>query len=427
MNQEQIDEMKQTLEAQNEELERISQSPLVYATFLQKDKDFSYVTDGGSVLRVMTPDFAIKPGSPVLLYKDTYQIVEAGKNLSIGAVTTIKEILQENQTSLVEINGHSTSVLNQFDSKKGDRVILDKSSMVVIANLGSDNKEYAPPAVPNVTWDDIGGQEHAKAEMIEAIDMPHKYKKEFAYYNKKPSKGVLLYGPPGCGKTMFGKAAANSLSKIYGQPAGFVYIKGPELMDKFFGESESKVRGLFASAREHYAQYGAPSVIFIDEADSLLATRGERFSGLDTIVTQFLTEMDGIEDSAAIVILATNRPEILDPAVIREGRIDRKVRVGRPSREATQEIFSLNLRNVPASEDKNEMAKNAADFLFQSEVVSNVSGAMIAGIVDRAISIALKRDIHSGKQSGLSMDDIGNAIEALELQEGTDELERKAA
>jgi SpoVK/Ycf46/Vps4 family AAA+-type ATPase len=273
--------------------------------------------------------------------------------------------------------------------------------------------------IPSVTWDDIAGQDEAKAQMIEAIELPFKHKELFAAYGKNPTKGILLSGPPGCGKTMLGKAAANSLGRMRGDheaKASFFYVKGSQLLSKWVGSAEKNVSSLFDKARQHKNQHGYPAVIFIDEADSILPDRNDEnaYRTAGSVVASFLTEMDGMQDSAAIIILATNRPGSIDPAIVREGRIDRKVVVARPSLEDGAKIISLNLGRSKISEGSTheDLARHAAREVYSPRRVYYsvetaagavpltlahlVNGAMLAAVVERAISVAIHRDIRNG-------------------------------
>jgi proteasome-associated ATPase len=303
--------------------------------------------------------------------------------------------------------------------EKGDRVVLDTSGSVILQNLGKDDERFRFTAETNVSWDDIGGLVEAKQQMIEVIELPHRNPELYEFYGKKPVKGVLLYGSPGCGKTMLGKATA----------------------------TEATIRQLFERARKHKAEFGYPAVIFIDEADAILGKRGTGISSdiERTIVPMFLTEMDGLEDSGAVVILATNRPDVLDPAVVRDGRIDRKIKITRPDRSGAVDIFELNLNGMPLNNGYSvkELAETGADQLFSKErVLYHVrlkgdnrmdltlgqicNGGMIAGIVDQATSTAMHRDIETGEPQGLRKEDIIGAVDAVFCQNlglnHTDEL-----
>lgn len=319
------------------------------------------------------------------------------------------------------------------DIKRGDEVLLHPKTMQIVEHLGKPPLEasrFAPDKIPNVTWDDIGGLEAAKSDMIEAIEMPHLNKDLFKHYNKKQIKGILLSGPPGCGKTMLGKAAANSLSKTYGKEnsrTGFLYVKGPEILNQYVGQTEQTIRDMFFDAQRHKEEHGYPAIIFLDEADAILAARGSRNIGIgNTIVPMFLTEMDGLEESSAIVIIATNRPDVLDPAIVRDGRIDRKIIVTRPSMENAVSILAMNLKNVPISKeyDRHTLAEDTAALIYSDDrFIGNdkylkdiVNGAMLANCVDIAVSFAIRRDIKSKKKTGLLPDDLIAGIDRIQAQ-----------
>lgn len=322
----------------------------------------------------------------------------------------------------------------------GDEVLLHPKTFQIVEHLGRPPLEvsrFAPDSVPNVLWSDIGGLEEAKSDLIEAIELPHQNKALFKFYGKKPIKGILLSGPSGCGKTMLGKAAATALSNIYGKEkahTGFLYIKGPEILNQFVGQTEQTIRDMFFDAKRHREEHGYPAIIFLDEADAILAARGTRNVGIgNTIVPMFLTEMDGLEESGAIVIIATNRPDVLDPAIVRDGRIDRKVTVTRPAKPEGAEILQLNLKNVPLQDDTIvELATKAADIIYADQVLQTiVSGAMLANCVQIAVSQAVRRDIQNKekKGKGIILDDLVASINRLKKQgaEVQHELEKANA
>ena len=393
----------------------------------------------GKAVDVMYPeDQKLNVGDTVLINGMTMGIVESLGRMeaSSGTVLHVKSV-SELSTEL-DIDGRTVSVLRAgVEVKRGDRVILDQTGTFISRNLGQEESHHRVSRPTGVTWDMIGGLERAKQEMIEAVELPHTRPDVFKFYGKKPPRGVLLYGPPGCGKTMLGRAAAHALATIYGLcDSGFFYVKGPELLTMWVGATEEKIRALFNQAKLHKEKHGFPGVIFIDEADALLGRRGaSTVSHMEsTVVPMFLTEMDGIEESSAIVILATNRHDTLDPAVLRDGRIDRKIRVGRPGLQETEQILKLNLSGVPLHNGytTDELAKECALSLFSEKRVvlkvktdkqarnmllcHAVNGALVAGVVEKAVSSAMRRDLSTkkGRPQGVKTEDLMAAIDMAE-------------
>jgi len=310
----------------------------------------------------------------------------------------------------------------------GDRVCLDPSGSVALQNLGREKARFTVSNFRALTWDEIGGLEEAKEALREAVEYPTKYAETYRAYGQSPSKGVLLYGPPGCGKTLLARAVATSVG-AEGEN-GFIYVKGGEILSKWVGESEQTVRSIFDRARDYYRKSGKMAVVFIDEADALLGARGEGMGDgrlTSTLVPTFLAEMDGLEDSGAFVILSTNRPNTLDPAIVRDGRIDRRVRVGRPSKESTADIFRLAFRGRPCA-DVEALVALATDYahddkhaLYELNFEEGVpqefvrlrdmlSGAVIEGFVKRAAAMAIRRDRGTENTPAITWCDIESAI-----------------
>lgn len=397
----------------------------------------------GKFLEVLLPkDKTINPGDTVTVVAETMQIVDVASVQVGGNIGFLRRVIDE---TFSEVD-YESSVRVVFNGKfgqlldKGDRVVLDGTASVVVRNLGKEDERFSFTTETNVSWEDVGGLAEAKRQMIEAVELPHTNPEIFKFYGKRPIKGILLYGAPGCGKTMLGKATATALARIYngnGSSSGFIYIKGPEILDRFVGVAEATVRQIFQRARKHKQTYGYPAVIFIDEADAILAKRGSGVSSdvERTIVPMFLTEMDGLEESGALVILATNRSDILDPAVVRDGRIDRKIKIERPTKDGALEIFKLNLKGVPLNNgySRGELATLGAEELFnpkrilyqvstRSQGVCNftlghiVNGGMIVNTLEQATSIAMHRDLGKRKPEGLRKDDLVAAVDAIERQ-----------
>jgi proteasome-associated ATPase len=379
---------------------------------------------GGAALEINLP-VGCRVGDQVKIIVETSQAVsKADEPLVFGPVVTV-ERTENGRCYFESTGGGQQQSANLAEAmpfpQPGDRVQLDQSGTVALLNLGRDKSKFSLENAPSITWDDIGGHDECKEAIREAIEYPKAFAETYKAYGQKPSKGILLYGPAGTGKTLLAKAAANSVGDGGG---AFIYVKGAELLSKWVGESESTVRSLFARAREHKKLTGNVAVIFIDEADALLGVRGG--GGIvsamtSTIVPSFLAEMDGVEDSSAFVILATNRPDTLDPAIVRDGRIDRRIRVGRPDRKSTVDILHLAMRGR-LCENFETLAPKVAD-LLHSDLLrlyqigfddghdyvrfrDLLSGAVIAGVVNRATAIAIRRDRATQEHRGIQLADL---------------------
>jgi len=406
----------------------------------------------------------LKLGDKVKANLQTKQIVERVDQVQpIGPTATVVRSINDATIELM-LGGDKIIALQgpkivEVDDKgetmerlpeEGDRVQLDRSLSIVVRNLPRDNemRHKVDAASLTITFDDIAGVEDAKEALREAVEYPFTHKELYKFYNKQPPKGVLLHGPPGCGKTMLGKAVARLLATLHGAQAiesGFIYVKGPELLDKWVGSTETQIRELFVRGKKHHEKHGYPAILFIDEADAILRERGtQRSCDMDkTIVPMFLSEMDGLNPSSCIVILATNRPNTLDPAVVRDQRCDKHIKVSRPDQESSVDYFMLHLRGIPLEQAPGQSeidafahaAASATAHLFSrnrtlydlTDGMKNmkfclsdaVSGAMIKGVVDEATTIAMKRNLANSpdqKPTGVTADDIIGAVESLYRQ-----------
>lgn len=408
-------ELKEALKEATEELERIASAGLSYGLVLSREDDKLVVSMDGKTARV-SPKGKTKPGDGVWLHPMTMQIVEPAQRLTMGVPSTVSHVSELG----LEIHGSAGPrfICNPLtDLNKGDRILVDPTQSIALGLIEKAPKPAFVPATRPVTWDEIGGHDEAKMLLREAIELPRQHPDIYKRFGKKPSKGILLHGPAGCGKTALARAVATSVGSHEG---GFLAIKGPEVLDPYVGVSEQTIRAVFRQAAEYKATHGREAVIFVDEAESLLAKRGAwgNYMG-QTIVPTFLTEMDGLEDSSAIVVLATNRPDILDPAVVRDGRIDHKIEIKRPTQKDAQRIFEIYLEAVPRGNvDHKKLACDASEILYS---VHNQhlphSGAMIESIVDKAKSHALRRVIKGIKPNGLCQDDVFSAIAQTRTQE----------
>ena len=448
-----MEQLRAQLREQGEFLEKLQTEPRLCATVVEVREDSMLTCSTAGLLDVELLEGA-KVGDRVMCVRQTMQALEVVHDEApTGTIITVERVTGH----IVEANligQPKTFVIprgpdgERAKIKAGERVVLDASLNFVIGSLGMPPAKHALPPKIGVTWDDIGGHAEAKDALREAIELPITHAALFKAYGKQPVKGVLLEGPAGCGKTALAKAAATSIAKAHGQTAteGFIYVKGPELLNKFVGQSEENIRNLFIAAKTHRVKHGYAAVVFIDEGDALLGKRDRsaNFSMNATVVPQFLAEMDGLDDFSAMFIIATNRADMLDPAVTRDGRIDRKVRVGRPSREDARAIFEIHLRGRPlAGTDgdapKRKRRSDASSAELIERVIANlysdhrvirdaggglvlrlrdfVSGAMIArGVVEQASTAAIRRDIAGGvkEPSGITEEDLIWAIDRSE-------------
>ncbi|HEY9367428.1 proteasome ATPase [Streptomyces sp.] len=435
-------EARDQIVALKEEVDRLAQPPAGFGVFLQAIEDGTAdIFTGGRKLRVnVSPSVELEElrrGQEVML-NEALNVVEAMEYESVGDIVTLKEILEDGERALVI--GHTdeervvrlAEPLLDITIRPGDALLLEpRSGYVYEVVPKSEVEELVLEEVPDVDYGKIGGL-GGQIEMIrDAVELPYLYPDLFKEHELRPPKGILLYGPPGCGKTLIAKAVANSLAKkvaeVTGQPAGksyFLNIKGPELLNKYVGETERHIRLVFQRAREK-ASEGTPVIVFFDEMESLFRTRGSGVSSdvENTIVPQLLAEIDGVEGLENVIVIgASNREDMIDPAILRPGRLDVKIKIERPDAEAARDIFAKYLTSsLPLHSD--DLAEHggskdaAANGMIQSVVEQMYaeseenrflevtyangdkevlyfkdfnSGAMIQNIVDRAKKMAIK-------------------------------------
>jgi proteasome-associated ATPase len=388
---------------------------------------------------------SLRVGVPVDVHPQTGQIVKASQFIAYGQTGLVIAM----DDKLVQVNmpqGVVTTEYSMVPVQVGDKVVMDRSNHVILKKLPKDTRyKFDTQAV--LDWSDIGAQDAAKQELIAALETPYTNPDIFAAFNKAMVKGALLWGRPGNGKTLLGRAVAGALARMHGKQAqatGFIYIKGPEILDKYVGETEGQIREPFAYGKEHFKKYGYPCTIFIDEADAILIRRGSRTnSGMEqTVVPMFNAEMDGIEDNGVFVLLATNRADILDPAIVRPGRIDRRIYIAPPTKQTAPEIWGIHMKRALMAKgvSKEQVIQASNDLLYSDayplyyldsqkgrftfSLGNLVSGAMIAGVVERAASIAIDRNVAAKKSDpknfkidGLHQEDFTAALAAMQKEQ----------
>ncbi|MGD9620817.1 MAG: proteasome ATPase [Mycolicibacterium sp.] len=479
-----LKEARQQLLALREEVDRLGQPPSGYGVLLASHEDdtVDVFTSGRKMRLTCSPNIdtkELKQGQTVRL-NEALTVVEAGYFESVGEISTLREILADGHRALVvghadeerivwlaeplvaaerlsdDQDGHDEDQLGDERPRKlrpGDSLLVDTKAGYAFERIPkAEVEDLVLEEVPDVSYSDIGGLGRQIEQIRDAVELPFLHKELYREYSLRPPKGVLLYGPPGCGKTLIAKAVANSLAKKMAEVRGddareaksyFLNIKGPELLNKFVGETERHIRLIFQRAREK-ASEGTPVIVFFDEMDSIFRTRGTGVSSdvETTVVPQLLSEIDGVEGLENVIVIgASNREDMIDPAILRPGRLDVKIKIERPDAESAQDIFSKYLtEELPIHADDlaefsgdrtltiKAMIEKVVDRMY-AEIDDNRflevtyangdkevmyfkdfnSGAMIQNVVDRAKKNAIKSVLETG-QRGLRIQHLLDSI-----------------
>ncbi len=444
-------EARDHIAALREEVEKLTQPPAAYGTLLATNDDGTAdVFSGGRKMRVSIspalPHQDLTRGAEVVL-NESLNVIMARAPERSGEVVTLKEVLHDENRALVVGRADEERVVEIADRlagtklRAGDHVLVDGRSGLLLERLPRPEvEELILEEVPDITYADVGGLDGQIEQITDAVELPFLHHDLFAEHHLPAPKGILLYGPPGCGKTLIAKAVANSLAKKVAEVSGntearsyFLNIKGPELLNKYVGETERQIRLVFQRAREK-SEEGWPVIVFFDEMDSLFRTRGTGISSdmESTIVPQLLAEIDGVEALKNVIVIgASNREDLIDPAILRPGRLDVKIKIERPDEEAAAAIFSRYLTpdlpldtseveslgggdrekavRVMIERTVEEMYSTSSENRFLEVTYQNgdkeimffkdfSSGAMIENIVRRAKKLSIKRFLDSGEK-----------------------------
>jgi proteasome-associated ATPase len=455
-------EAREHIAALRDEVDKLTQPPSAYGTLLGSNDDGTVdVYSGGRKMRVSVhPDLddeALVRGAEVVLNESLNVVLSRGPDLT-GEVVTFKELLDDGRRAMIVGRADEERVVELAEHMRdekvraGDTVLLDTRGAMLLEKLPRPEvEELVLEEVPDITYADVGGLDGQIELIIDAVELPFVHQELFIEHKLPAPKGILLYGPPGCGKTLIAKAVANSLASKVADVSGdkaarsyFLNIKGPELLNKYVGETERQIRLVFQRAREK-SEEGWPVIVFFDEMDSLFRTRGTGISSdmESTIVPQLLAEIDGVESLKNVIVIgASNREDLIDPAILRPGRLDVKIKIERPNEPAAAQIFARYLTSdLPLDEDEvtslgggdrekaiQAMIERTVDEMYQTDEQNQFlevtyqngdkeilyfkdfsSGAMIENIVRRAKKLAIKRFIKE-QRKGIRVDDLMESI-----------------
>ena len=450
-------EARDQIAALREEVDKLTQPPSAYGSVLGVNPDGTVdISAGGRKMRVaVLPEVAgdLERGTEVVL-NDSFTIVDARPADGTGELVTLKELIDAGSRAIVVGRADEERVcdvaasLRDVPLRSGDALRMDPRSGLLLERLARPEvEELVLEEVPDISYGDVGGLDGQIEQIADAVELPFLHADLFAEHKLPAPKGILLYGPPGCGKTLIAKAVANSLAHKVAEAAGdsearsyFLNIKGPELLNKYVGETERQIRLVFQRAREK-SEEGWPVIVFFDEMDSMFRTRGTGISSdmESTIVPQLLAEIDGVEALRNVIVIgASNREDLIDPAILRPGRLDVKIKIERPDEEAATQIFGRYLtidlpldagevtslgggdrgkcvqamiESTVAEMYRVDEANQFLEITYQNgdkEVLyfkDFSSGAMIENIVRRAKKLAIKRHL-AGADKGIRTDDL---------------------
>jgi proteasome-associated ATPase len=453
-------EAREHIGALREEVEKLTMPPSAYGTFLEVNDDGTVdVFTAGRKMRVaLHPELDVEElqrGQEVVLNESLNVVLARGHDIA-GEVVTLKELLENGRRALVVGRADEERVCELASGllgerlRAGDHLLMETRSGVLVERLPRPEvEELILEEVPDITYSDVGGLDDQIDQIQDAVELPYLYADLFHEHQLQPPKGILLYGPPGCGKTLIAKAVANSLAKRVSEKTGdsgtrsyFLNIKGPELLNKYVGETERQIRLIFQRAREK-SEEGVPVIVFFDEMDSLFRTRGSGISSdiESTIVPQLLAEIDGVESLKNVIVIgASNREDLIDPAILRPGRLDVKIKIERPDQDAARQIFGRYLsEDLPIAEDETAKAGGrsqaidgmidaAVDRMYSGDDENRflevtyqngdkevlffkdfASGAMIENVVRRSKKMSIKRQIAGGAR-GIATTDLVDSI-----------------